>query len=148
MKLKKASTIAGLLVLGLIALAYAAYLSNSTPFVAPVASDSPAQPYAVKLHAQWCPVCMVTKGVWKKIEADYSGRVRLVVFDFTDEVTTEKSRVEAKRLGLEKYFDEHAGWTGTISVLDSQGDVVDSLHGNRDFASYRELIDKALANNR
>jgi hypothetical protein len=32
----------------------------------------PTKPYVVKLHAQWCPVCMMTKGVWSRVETSYS----------------------------------------------------------------------------
>jgi thiol-disulfide isomerase/thioredoxin len=125
-------------------LAYVAYVSNSAPVVAPIAERSRGLPYVVKLHAQWCPVCMVTKGVWSQIETTYRGRVHMVVFDFTNDTTTSSSRAEAKRLSLEKYFDEHSGWTGTISVLDAQGSVLESIHGNRDFAAYQMVLDKAL----
>jgi hypothetical protein len=88
---------------------------------------------------------MVTKGVWSQIEAAYAMRANLVVFDFTNQATTDASRAEAGRLGLEKVFDENAGWTGTILVLDGRTkDVTASIHGSRDFAEYRAAIDAAL----
>ena len=60
------SLVAGLLAFGLIM-----YILNPAPTVPAIAAAeaaNPAKPYVVKLHAQWCPVCMVTKGMWSQIE--------------------------------------------------------------------------------
>jgi thiol-disulfide isomerase/thioredoxin len=124
------------------------YLQNAAPAVPAVTfveAANPTKPYVVKLHAQWCPVCMLTRGVWSEVEAAYSTRANLVVFDFTNQATTDASRAEAGRLGLGKVFDENAGSTGTILVLDGRTkDVTASLHGGRDVAEYRAAIDAAL----
>jgi thiol-disulfide isomerase/thioredoxin len=136
------------LTLVLIAFAYVMYLRNTTPIMPVISSAeaaNPSKPYVVKLHAQWCPVCMLTKPVWSQIVATYSMRVNLVVFDFTNQATTDTSRAEARRLGLEKFFDENAGWTGTIAILDSRSkEVVKSIHGSRDFDEYGSAIDATL----
>ena len=88
---------------------------------------------------------MMTKGVWSEIAASYSGRVNLVVFDFTDRATTEASRAEARRLGLEAFFDENVGWTGTIAVVDGgTRNTLALIHGSRDVAEYRAAIDASL----
>jgi thiol-disulfide isomerase/thioredoxin len=133
----------------LAAFGYVMYARNVAPAVPAVSGVEAAQtgkPYVVKLHAQWCPVCMVTTGMWTQIEERYSGRVKLVVLDFTNETNTEASRVEARRLGLEEFFNEYAGATGTIVVLDGRTRrVTASLTGSRDFAEYRAAIDAALA---
>ncbi len=124
------------------------YLRNATPVVPPITlveAANPAKPYVVKLHARWCPLCMVTKDVWSQVEATYSTRANLVVFDFTNQATTDASRVEAGRLGFGKVFDEIAGETGTILVVDGRTkDVTASIHGDRDCAEYRAAIDAAL----
>src|SRR4051794_27151712 len=99
------------------------YVRNSTPGVPviPVAEiANPTRPYVIKVHAKWCPVCMMTKSIWSQIDSMYSGRVNLVVLDLTNEGTIEKSRIEAKRLGLEKFFEEGTGATGVIAVLDGR----------------------------
>jgi hypothetical protein len=124
------------------------YLGNPAPAVRPISAVEAAaasKPYVVKLHARWCAVCMVTKGVWSQIEAAYSGRVNLVVFDFTDGASTNASRAEATRLGLEGFFDEFAGATGMIVVLHGRTrEVAASFDGSRNFAEYRAAIDAAL----
>ena len=75
----------------------------------------------------------------------YSGRVNLVVLDVTNQAHTDASRTEAKRLGLEKLFDEYAGATGTIVVVNGRTrKVTASITGSRDLAEYRAAIDAAL----
>jgi thiol-disulfide isomerase/thioredoxin len=132
----------------LVAVASAMYVRNAPPTVPRISSVEAAnasRPYVVKLHAQWCPICMLTKTVWSQIEVAYSGRANFVVFDFTNQATTDMSRAEAKRLGLEKFFDENAGWTGAIAVLDGRTkEETASIHGIRGFDEYRAAIDAGL----
>src|SRR5688572_10487080 len=128
--------------------AYAMYARNVAPAVPRVSVEEAARtgkPFVIKLHAQWCAVCMVTTDVWGKIEETYAPRVNLVVLDFTNEANTTASRAEAERLGLLKFFEEFSGATGTIVVLDGRTkEVAASINGSRDFAEYRAAIDTAL----
>jgi hypothetical protein len=88
---------------------------------------------------------MLTKNVWSQIEDTYSARANLVVLDFTNQANTDFSRAEAKRLGLEAFFDEYVGATGTIVVLDGRTkEVTASINGSRNFADYRTAIDATL----
>ena len=140
---------AAIVLVGL-AVAAAGFLiaTNPAPGVPPVSStgSATALPYVVKLHARWCPVCMVSRSAWADIESAYTGRVRFVVFDFTSHATTEESRVRAKQLGLEPVFDEYEGETGTVLVIDGASrEVKHSLHGIRDQAEYNAAIDTTLA---
>jgi len=129
-----------------------AIVANPTPHVPAIPAAeiiASTQPYVVKLHARWCPVCMVTKGVWSDVQAAYAGRVRFVVLDFTTAATTEESRIEAKRLGLDAMFAEYAGVTGSGLVLDGVSkEVKHELHGSRDLAEYRAAIDTTIAQTR
>ena len=130
----------------LVVLAAFLYITNAAPTPTAIGrAHDPTRPYVVKLHAQWCPVCMATKSVWAQIESVYATRVNLVVFDFTSDATTETSRQKAKRLGLEAYFDDYVGATGTISVLaGGTRQEVTSIHGSRNFTDYRDAIEAAL----
>jgi thiol-disulfide isomerase/thioredoxin len=134
------------LAVGLVAVASVLYVGNATPTVPPIAlADATSRPYVVKLHAQWCPICMMTKKVWSNVEVAYAGRANFVVFDFTNQAATDRSRAEAKRLGLEKFFEENAGWTGTIAVLDGRTrEEIASIHGIRSFDEYSAAIDAGL----
>lgn len=123
------------------------YLTNTTPVVPAItaseASDA-SRPFVVKLHAQWCPKCMVTKDVWADVERAYAGRVNLLVLDFTDEERTTSSRAAAQRVGLGTLFDEYEGITGAVLVIDGRTGQVAADISSRDFDEYRSAIDAAL----
>ena len=136
------------IVVALATIGVSLYLTNATPPVPAISATEAAagdRPWVVKLHAQWCPICMLTKGVWSRIEQTYSGRVRLVVFDFTDRETTAASRAEAERLGLAALFDKADSATGPIIVLDSSTKEIRAwIYGSRDFDEYSAAIEAAL----
>lgn len=132
----------------LFALGAVGYALNPPPKVPTLALNdtSAKRPWVVKVHAQWCPVCLFTKGTWSKIESTYGNRVNLVVFDVTSKATTEASRAEAKRLGLEAVFETHSREVGSIHVLDAASkEVRDSIYGRSKFSDCTEAIDEALA---
>ena len=142
-------TISAIMAVALLAAAWGVlYVRNATPVVPTIGTEMAAEvdkPWVVKLHAQWCPVCMLTKGVWAKIEETYEDRVRFVVFDFTNEATTNASRVEAERLGLSSVFDEAGYATGPIIVLDGRTKEIRAwINGSLDVATYRAAVDEAL----
>lgn len=146
--LRKLAVISIAACLAAVAVVYVLYLTNTapvTPGISAAEASNPSKPFVVKLHARWCPVCMITTSVWSQIEQEYSGRVNLVVFDFTDDKTTDASRAAAERVGLGRLFEEAAS-TGVVLVIDGPTkEVTASIAGSRDFAEYRAAIDAALA---
>jgi thiol-disulfide isomerase/thioredoxin len=133
--------------LALVAGGYVMYRGNTAPVTPPIPASeasNPSKPFVVKLHAQWCPVCMITTSVWKQIEDEYSGRVNLLVLDFTNDQTTDASRAAAERVGLGRVFEE-TGSTGVVLIVDGHTkEVTATIAGSRDFAEYRSAIDAAL----
>lgn len=131
----------------LVAAGYVMYRGNTAPVSPPITAaeaSNPSKPFVVKLHAQWCPVCMITTSMWTQIQDEYSGRVNFLVLDFTDDRTTEASRVAAERVGLDRVFEE-TGSTGVVLVVDGRTkEVMAMIAGSRDFAEYRAAIDAAL----
>ena len=125
------------------------YAGNAAPAVAAVTTADaadPGRPFVIKLHAQWCPVCLVTKGVWTELAGEYAGRANLVVFDFTDEASTAASRAEARRLGLGAFFEEYVGMSGAIAVIDGGSRATRALIGGRqEPGTYRAAIEASLA---
>jgi hypothetical protein len=88
---------------------------------------------------------MLTKDEWSRVEQAYSGRVNLVVFDFTSEAATERSREQAKRLNLLPFFDDYTGATGLVVVLDGRTkEVLAEVGGNASFEDFQAPIDAAL----
>lgn len=124
------------------------FIGNAAPTVTPVSAatigDS-SRPYVVKLHARWCPVCMLTKAEWAQIDAMYADRVKLLVFDSTNDATIETSKIEAERLGLDGLWDRYRGASGVVLVLDGRTkEILAELAGNRSFEDYRSAIDAAI----
>jgi hypothetical protein len=143
--IKKVLIIALSVTLVLVAVAVVMFTTNPAPKVDRISRLESEKPCVVKLHARWCPVCALTRSVWSEIDSAYSSSVNLVVFDFTNGATTEASRTEAKRIGLDAFFEEHAGWTGAIAVLDGRTKkVLKVVEGRRPIAEYRAAIDSAL----
>ena len=145
--IRKLLVVVASLGVALAALVAVAYVTNAAPAVPRiVAADvDSTRPYVIKLHAQWCPVCRIGKGAWSEIEQAYAGRDNLLVLDFTSETTTEACRAEARRLGLETFFDEYAGVTGPVAVLDGRSRKVTALVSGRELDVYRAAIDERLA---
>ena len=133
---------------GLAAVGAGLWIRNATPEVPPITAAelaAPTKPFVVKLHAQWCPICMLTKHEWAEIEATYGDRVNLVVFDSTTAADREASRVEARRLGLLDVVDNYFGATGMVLVIDPRTrKVVREVAGNQEFEVYRAAIDAVL----
>jgi thiol-disulfide isomerase/thioredoxin len=123
--------------------------SNAAPAVAVVSAAEavdPSRPFVIKLHGQWCPVCLATKGVWNELADEYAGRANLGVFDFTDDASMAASDAEAKRLGLEGFFNEYAGMTGAIAVIDGGSRETRALIGGKHPTDeYRAAIEASLA---
>jgi thiol-disulfide isomerase/thioredoxin len=145
--LKKIAIIVFVGFLALAGTVVAMYFINAAP-VAPAISAAeaadPGRPFVVKLHSQWCHLCLITTQVWSQIEEEYSGRVNFLVLDFTDDQTTDASKAAAERVGLGRVFEE-SGSTGVVLVVDgSTKDVTASIAGSRDVAEYRAAIDAAL----
>jgi thiol-disulfide isomerase/thioredoxin len=133
----------------LVAVGGTLWVANAAPVVPALSAADVAdvtRPYVVKLHAQWCSKCMTTKDMWSQIEAAYGSRVKFVVFDFTTQETTDRSRAEADRLGLRPFFDEFEGVSGSVAVLDGRTRTLSTeIYASRDFAEYQTAIDAALA---
>lgn len=146
-QLKKIAAIAIAVCTALVAAGYVMYRGNTAPVSPPITAaeaSNPSKPFVVKLHAQWCPVCMITTSMWTQIEEAYAGRVNFLVLDFTNDQTTDASRAAAERVGLGRVFEE-TGSTGVVLIVDGHTkEVTATIAGSRDFAEYRAAIDAAL----
>lgn len=145
--LKKIALVVVVALLVLAGSVVAMYFVNAAPVVPAISASeasSGTKPFVVKLHAQWCAVCMITKSAWSQIEEEYAGRVNFLVLDFTDDKTTDASKAAAERVGLGRVFEE-SGSTGVVLVVDGRTkDVTASIAGSRNVAEYRAAIDAAL----
>ena len=147
--LKKVLIGTGVLIAVIAATGVILFVGNAAPAVAAVTTAEaadPSRPFVVKLHAQWCPICLITKDVWYDLAEEYEGRANLVVFDFTDEESTAASRAAAVRLGLGPFFEEYVGMSGAIAVIDGGSRETRALLGGKlPPDDYRMAIDASLA---
>jgi thiol-disulfide isomerase/thioredoxin len=129
---------------GLVALAALALGAGARHAGAQISAADDPRPFVVKVHASWCGTCAALEPTWKRIEADYGDRARLVVFDVSDRKSVAASRALAEVLGLSAIFEKYKGSTGTIAVLRSDREPVAVLKGEMDLATYKRAIDEAL----
>ncbi len=88
-----------------------------------------AKTYAVLFYADWCGTC---KALDPKIEeareALAEEPVLYVTFDMTDEKTTRHTAMLANALQLDEHFNENAGRTGFLLLIDAESrEVVDRI---------------------
>ena len=98
-------------------------------------------PLVVKIHADWCGTCVRLTSVWEDLQAGYGDSARFVVLDVTDRGAAVASAIEAERLGISEFFDEHKGRTGTIAILDpATGKAVEIFTGETDAEVYESPL--------
>ena len=73
--IRKLLLVATLMTVTLLGTVAALYAINAAPSVSDVSVADAAKPVVVKLHARWCPDCLMQKDEWSQIEATYAGRV-------------------------------------------------------------------------
>ncbi len=147
--IRKLLVTTGVIALALVGTVAILYAANGAPDVASLsAADAAAsaKPYVIKMHARWCPYCLLQKDEWSRIEQAYAGRVNFVVLDATNDAAVERSRVDAERLNMREFFDEYNGATGLVVVLDGRTkEVLAEVGGNAPFEEFQAAIDGALA---
>ncbi len=100
--------------------------------------------YVVKIHADWCGSCRATESVWERVRKELGNRATVVKLDVSDRVEYEKSIAEARRLGIEEFFQEYRGKTGVVAILDCRTrEPVAVLNGERNFDEYVKAVTKA-----
>jgi len=107
-----------------------------------------SRPFVVKIHADWYGICTALVPTWHALDSQLGDGARLVLLDVTDRQTLEASQAEARRLGIEDFFDRYKARTGTIGVLrgDNREKVV-VLKGVRDPARYETAVARARSTN-
>ncbi|MCA1574111.1 MAG: hypothetical protein LC770_06140, partial [Acidobacteria bacterium] len=80
---------------------------------------------AVLFYADWCSSCKALEPNLNKVKRDFQGQSILFTrFDLTDDFTKDQSAQYAALLGLENYYQENAGKTGYVLLIDRQSKKV------------------------
>ena len=108
------------------------------------AANDASKPFVVKIHADWCGTCQMLGPVIDALDAEMGSSVCIVVLDVTNRETALAAADEAKRLGIEPFFERYRSKTGTVGVLDgSTREIVAVLSGEFDLAAYERAVARA-----
>ena len=116
-------------------------------FSVPTFSGSPStenKPLVVVVYADWCPLCQKLKPALALINEKYSGKIRFVRLDVTSKETTAKSKLEARSLGLEQFFEKNRDRTSLVVIQDPAGHEVFRAVHDYDFEHYATVLDQQL----
>ena len=71
------------------------------------ATPADRKPMVVVIYADWCPLCQRLKPALAEINEKYNGKINFVLLDVTSTATTADSRLKARSLGLEDFFNKN-----------------------------------------
>jgi thiol-disulfide isomerase/thioredoxin len=106
------------------------------------------KPMVVVVYADWCPLCQKLKPVLALINERYKGQIQYVRMDVTTEASAQRSRREARSLGLEPFFDKYQETTSLVVIRDSAGREIFRAVHDYDFQHYSSVLDQQLHANR
>lgn len=108
------------------------------------AAQDVSKPFVVKIHADWCGTCRMLEPTLTALDEKIGPSARIVVLDVTDRETYAAAAAEAKRLGIESFFDQYKSRTGIVGVLDgSTRETIEVLSGELDVTVYERVLTQA-----
>ncbi len=108
------------------------------------AAKDVSKPFVVKIHADWCGTCRMLEPTLTALDEKMGPSARVVVLDVTDRGTYAAAAAEAKRLGIESFFDRYKSRTGIVGVLDgSTREIIAVLSGELDITVYERALTQA-----
>ncbi len=73
----------------------------------------------ILMYADWCSSCKVLEPKLNPVKREFQNqRILFTRFDLTDEFTKDQSAHYAALLGLEKLYNENAGKTGYMALIE------------------------------
>ena len=115
-------------------------LTSASAAMAHAAQLAPAlqgHPVVVRIHADWCPACRATDATVTSVRAKYRGDIHFVDFDVTDAKTSAVASAQAKRLGLDGFYEANKTQTSTVGIIDPRtGAVIATLYADTSLDDY------------
>jgi thiol-disulfide isomerase/thioredoxin len=103
------------------------------------------KPVLVDIYASWCPACKSIAPTLSQVKQKYDGKVNFVVFDVSDRGTTKAAQMQAKQLGLSKFYQDHKSQTGLVAIINpATGAVIQEFRGNDNLPDYQSSLDQAI----
>lgn len=108
-------------------------------------NEGKAEIVVAKVHADWCGACQILDPSFIKLKESFiNDAVIFVIFDRTDEKSTQKSAQIAAELNLKDAFAYHEK-TGKILVFNAQtGELLNTFDKNSIIDKMRAFIRKSL----
>jgi thiol-disulfide isomerase/thioredoxin len=104
------------------------------------------KPVVARIHADWCPACKATQSTIDAVKAKYGDKIAFVQFDVTDGRTSAAAAADAKRLGLDGFFEANKTKTSTVAVLNPKtGAVIATFYADTNAADYENAIQRAAS---
>lgn len=151
--MKLTSTVLGFAVLLVLAAAFAAVGQSGT---APSGTQPPkaadvgagAKIIAVKFHADWCGYCKAMGPVFEELQAKFDQEpVLYVELDQTRDFGRRQAAYHSRALGLGDVWQENAGKTGFILLIDATTHkVVQRLSYDQDLKQMGNALQEAVRN--
>ncbi|HWX56005.1 MAG TPA: thioredoxin domain-containing protein [Verrucomicrobiae bacterium] len=102
------------------------------------------KPLVVVVYADWCPYCQHLKPALARINEKYHGQIRFARLDVTSAETTAKSKLLARSLGLDEFFEDNKASTSLVMIQDSSGHEVFRAFHDYEFQHYETVLDRQL----
>ena len=113
--------------------------------VGPLAPSLQGKPVVVRIHADWCAACKATQATIDTLKQAYGDRIAFVQFDVTNAKTAAASEAEARRLGLDTFYDTQKTATSTVAIIDPKdGKIFATFYNDSMPTDYQVAIDGAL----
>lgn len=103
------------------------------------------KPTVAIIRADWCPACKQLEPTMMKLMESYKDRINFVILDITNDDTTAKSAITAKKNGLGKFFDENKKASSTVAVFDLKGKQLFKTKYDSKKETYTKAFDDAIA---
>lgn len=102
---------------------------------------------AVAFHSDTCGSCKILgPRMMKAVEIINKDKLDIIKFDFTNKETIEKTKILASDNNVDTILQKYGAKTGFVILINSKGNIVDTLKVDDDTASIASKIVTAIAN--
>jgi len=134
-----------------------ALITFIAPFTATVEAQNmkqsrgTAKPTVILLHADWCGACKKLEPTFAELKQQYGERLNFVELNVTNEETTAQAAVQARKLGIGKFFEANKKKSSLVAVVGKNGKIIFQTHystnrqGSFERATYTRAFDEAIA---
>jgi thiol-disulfide isomerase/thioredoxin len=111
-----------------------------------LAKQLQGKPVVVDIYASWCPGCKNIAPTLSQLKQQYGTKTNFVVFDVSNNKTTQASIKKAANLGLTNFFNANRSKTSTVAIIDpATGKVVKQFENNPELSDYTAALDLAIS---